>query len=118
MDAFSGKFKKIGVNVTFDEHVEILQPEFISIGDNVRFYHGVYLQADGGEIVIGSKSHFAPYSVLYGPLEIGGDAVCRHTPCSPASGISTTIRPSRSPAAPALKRRLSSRIMSGSGQTQ
>ena len=80
MDAFKGKFKRIGINVIFDEHVEILQPEFISIGDNVRFYHGVYLQADGGEIVIGSKSHFAPYSVLYGPLEIGeGCCVSAHT---------------------------------------
>ncbi|MFA6567392.1 MAG: acyltransferase [Victivallales bacterium] len=79
-DAFRGRFRRIGVNVTFDGHVEIPQPEFISIGDNVRFYHGVCLQSSGGrEIVIGSKSHFAPYCVLYGPLEIGeGCCVAAH----------------------------------------
>lgn len=67
------RFKAIGNNVHFDDNIFVYQPEQVSIGDNVTFYYGVCFQSAGDGIVIGSGSHFAPYGVLYGPLEIGRD---------------------------------------------
>jgi acetyltransferase-like isoleucine patch superfamily enzyme len=73
------RFKHLGQNVDFRDNVRIYQPEKISIGDNVKFYYGVYVEPAGAEIVIGSNSHFAPYTVMYGPLEIGeGCCVAAH----------------------------------------
>ena len=66
------KFKKIGKNVTFAEMVKITNPQNVSIGDDVRFYYGVVVEA-GAEITIGSNTHFAPYGILYGPLEVGSN---------------------------------------------
>lgn len=70
-DAILSKFKSLGKNVSFADNVTFYQPELVSIGDDVTFYHGVCFQGAGDGIVIGSGSHFAPYGVLYGPLEIG-----------------------------------------------
>lgn len=73
-------FKKCGENVIIDKTVKIMNPERISIGNNVQFYHGVYIEAGGKEesfIEIGDNSHFAPYTILYGHkgLKIG-NGVC------------------------------------------
>ena len=70
------KFKYVGENVVFDDMIKVWQPEAVSIGDNVTFYYGVCFQSAGDGIVIGSGSHFAPYCVLYGPLEIGEGCCC------------------------------------------
>ncbi len=78
-DAVLSKFKSLGKNVSFGDNVTFYQPELVSIGDNVTFYHGVCFQGAGDGIEIGSGSHFAPYGVLYGPLEIGeGCCVAAH----------------------------------------
>ncbi len=65
------KFKHIGTNVVFEEPAKILDPERISIDDDVLFMHGTYISPCGKHVVIGSHTHFAPYAVLYGPLIIG-----------------------------------------------
>ena len=71
--------KKAGENLKIAENVKILQPELVSIGDNVEFYYGVYIQPCGKEVAIGSGTHFAPYGVLYGPLEVGENcAIAAH----------------------------------------
>ena len=73
------RIKKIGKNVEFQDLVRITEPEFLSIGDDVLFMVGVYIQACGEKIDIGNNTHFAPYGVLYGPLEIGSNvAVAAH----------------------------------------
>ena len=41
------------------------------IGDDVAFHNGVFVNPCGAWVDIGSHTHFAPYSVLYGPLTIG-----------------------------------------------
>ena len=54
-------------------------PENISIGDDVLFNIGVHIQASQ-PVTIGSNAHFAPYCILYGPLQIGEKcAVAAHT---------------------------------------
>ena len=65
------EFKSIGEDVTFDELVSIRSPELITIGDDVQFQRGVIANPAGTYIDIGSHTHFAHYSVLYGPLTIG-----------------------------------------------
>ena len=71
--------KKAGENLKIAENVKIMQPELVSIGDNVEFYYGVYIQPCGKEVTIGSGTHFAPYGVLYGPLEVGENcAIAAH----------------------------------------
>ena len=78
-EAILSKFKHIGNNVVFYDAVEVFQPEQVWVGDNVTFYYGVCFQSAGDGIVIGSGSHFAPYCVLYGPLEIGeGCCIAAH----------------------------------------
>lgn len=73
------KFKVIGENCSFGELVHIQEPSLVSLGDNVRFYRGVHVETNGKEIVIGSDTHFAPYGILYAPLEIGRQcAVAAH----------------------------------------
>jgi acetyltransferase-like isoleucine patch superfamily enzyme len=67
------KFKKIGEGCTFAENVFIKQPECVTLGDKVHFLYGVYVQPCGEDIIIGSNTHFAPYGVLYGPLEVGAN---------------------------------------------
>lgn len=72
-------FKAIGENVLFDPLVDVRGPGLISIGDNVEFYNGVFVNSCGEWITIGNNTHFAPYSVLYGPLTIGNHvAVAAH----------------------------------------
>ena len=71
--------KHAGKNLIIAENVKICEPELVSIGDNVTLYHGVYIQPSGKEITIGSNTHFAPYSVLYGPLSVGDNcAIAAH----------------------------------------
>ena len=72
-------FKSVGDNVTFDDLCEVLSPELITIADDVHFYRGVYLSPCGTHIAIGPRTHFAPYSCLYGPLTIGSHcAIAAH----------------------------------------
>jgi acetyltransferase-like isoleucine patch superfamily enzyme len=72
-------FACCGSNCTIADTVRIVNPEFLVVGDNVEFMHGVYIQCCGSEIRIGSNTHFAPYGVLYGPLEIGNNcAIAAH----------------------------------------
>lgn len=77
-------FKSCGENVSIAESVIIHNPEKMSVGNNVRFYHGVYIEAGNSKesfIEIGDNSHFAPYSILYGEegLKIGkGVCVAAH----------------------------------------
>jgi acetyltransferase-like isoleucine patch superfamily enzyme len=72
-------FKHAGKNLKIAENVKILNPELVSVGDNVTFYYGVYVQPTGGEIVIGSDTHFAPFGIFYGPLSVGNKcAVAAH----------------------------------------
>jgi acetyltransferase-like isoleucine patch superfamily enzyme len=72
-------FRSIGERVTFDDICEVLSPERISIGNDVRFYRGVYLSPCGEHIDIGTHTHFAPYGCLYGPLTVGSNcAVAAH----------------------------------------
>jgi galactoside O-acetyltransferase len=63
--------KAVGRNLVIRDGVHIEQPHLVSVGDDVLFNQGVHVDPCGEEIVIGSKTHFAPYAVLYGPLEIG-----------------------------------------------
>ncbi len=73
------RLKHIGDNVEFATGVTILDPERLSIGDNTLFNVGVHIQVGPG-ITIGSMTHFAPFCVLYGPLEVGNKcAVAAHT---------------------------------------
>ena len=67
------RIKAIGKNVRFETMVKITNPECLSIGDDVLFMCGVYIQAGVEGIEIGSNTHFAPYAVLYGPLTIGSN---------------------------------------------
>ena len=72
-------FKKTGENLKIGDNVKVTQPELVSVGDNVTFYYGVYIQPSGKEITIGSNTHFAPYGILYGPLEVGNNcAIAAH----------------------------------------
>lgn len=71
MELDRSKFKHIGSQVVFEEPGQILSPERISIDDDVLFMCGVYISPAGSHVTIGSHTHFAPYSVLYGPLTIG-----------------------------------------------
>jgi acetyltransferase-like isoleucine patch superfamily enzyme len=80
MEDYRKLFKKCGENVIIDETVKIRNPEYISVGNNVQFYHGVYIETGNNEesfIEIGDNSHFAPYTILYGHkgLKIGS-GVC------------------------------------------
>jgi len=68
---FIKNLKEIGSNCIFEENVIILQSQMVSIGSNVKFYPGVYVSPCNKDIIIGSYTHFATYSILYGPLEIG-----------------------------------------------
>lgn len=64
-------FKAIGESVHFDPLVDIRHPELVRVGDDVAFHNGVFVNPCGAWVDIGSHTHFAPYSVLYGPLTIG-----------------------------------------------
>jgi galactoside O-acetyltransferase len=76
---FVGRIKSMGKNVEFYPGVTVMFPEKLSIGDDVLFNVGVHIQASQ-EVTIGSKTHFAPYCILYGPLEVGNKcAVAAHT---------------------------------------
>ena len=71
--------KQVGRNVNFSVGATAVCPENISIGDNVNFKIGVHIEA-GQPVTIGSNTHFAPYCVLYGPLQIGDKcAIAAHT---------------------------------------
>ncbi|HOV21950.1 MAG TPA: acyltransferase [bacterium] len=77
-------FKSCGENVIIEDSVIIYQPEKMSVGNNIKFYHGVYIEVGNLEksfIEIGDNSHFAPYTILYGGrgLKIGwGVCVAAH----------------------------------------
>lgn len=76
---FVSRVGSIGENVSFMKDVTIVTPENLHIGDNVMFNVGVHIQANS-EVSIGNQSHFAPFCVLYGPLEVGDKcAVAAHT---------------------------------------
>lgn len=76
---FSGKLGAVGEHVVFREYVTVTQPENLYIGHDVLFNVGVHIQASK-RIDIGSNTHFAPYCILYGPLEIGDKcAIAAHT---------------------------------------
>ena len=76
---FVAALRHIGANVEFATGVTILSPENLSIGNDTWFNVGVHIQANGG-VSIGDKTHFAPYCVLYGPLEVGNKcAFAAHT---------------------------------------
>lgn len=71
--------KSFGKSLKINDSVKILVPENLSVGDHVEFKQGVYIEAYS-DITIGSNTHFAPYCVLYGPLEIGKNcAFAAHT---------------------------------------
>lgn len=71
--------RESGENVRFSVGVTIKSPEQLSIGNNVLFNVGVHIQAGQG-ISIGNDTHFAPYCILYGPLQVGNKcAVAAHT---------------------------------------
>ena len=78
-------FKAIGESVHFDPLVDIRHPELVRIGDDVAFHNGVFVNPCGAWVDIGSHTHFAPYSVLYGPLTIGrlcgGGGTCGFCEC-------------------------------------
>ena len=68
-----------GANVVFEKGFSIISPENLYIGNNVLFNVGVFVQANK-PVIIGDDTHFAPYCVLYGPLEVGNKcAVAAHT---------------------------------------
>lgn len=70
---------KSGKNFHVAEHVQIHQPNLITVGDDVIFYHGTYIEPCDEEIYIGSNTHFAPYCVIYGPLFVGNNcAIAAH----------------------------------------
>jgi galactoside O-acetyltransferase len=70
---------KKGKNFNCAETVQINQPHLVTVGDDVSFYHGTYIEPCDREISIGSNTHFAPYCVLYGPLSVGDNcAVAAH----------------------------------------
>lgn len=77
-------FKNCGKNVEIDRSVIIYHPEKMSVGSNIKFYQGVYIEAGDSQesfIEIGDNSHFAPYTILYGGkgLKIGrGVCVAAH----------------------------------------
>ena len=72
-------FKKAGEKCKVADSACILQPGLVSLGDNVVIYHGVYIQSNNEEVIIGSNTHFAPYAILYGPLEVGNNcAIAAH----------------------------------------
>lgn len=76
---FVPKLRAMGTNVEFAPGVTIITPENVSVGDNVLFNIGCHVQASS-PVTIGSKTHFAPYCILYGPLEVGDKcAVAAHT---------------------------------------
>ena len=76
---FLPRLKRIGTDVTFMQYVTIMSPQNLSIGNNVLFNIGVHIQASA-DITIGDNTHFAPYCILYGPLEVGNKcAVAAHT---------------------------------------
>lgn len=64
------QFKSAGKRVIIAAHVDILMPERLTVGDDVEFKYSCHLEVNNG-ITIGSGTHFAPFCVLYGPLEIG-----------------------------------------------
>ena len=64
------QFKSAGENTIIAQNVDILDPQCLSVGDNVEFKYSCHLEVREG-ITIGSNTHFAPFCVLYGPLEIG-----------------------------------------------
>jgi acetyltransferase-like isoleucine patch superfamily enzyme len=63
-------FKSAGARAIIRELVNVENPGNLEIGDDVEFKYGVHVEA-GNSIRIGSNTHFAPFCVLYGPLEIG-----------------------------------------------
>ncbi|NLP48049.1 MAG: acyltransferase [Clostridiales bacterium] len=70
---------RTGKNFNSDDNVKICQPHLVSMGDNVSFYYGVYIEPCDKEITIGSNTHFAPYCVIYGPLSVGDNcAIAAH----------------------------------------
>ncbi len=79
MDDFKSKLKSVGKNCSFAELVNIKEPELVWLGDNVQFFYGVHVEPCNCQITIGSDTHFAPFGVLYGPLEIGNKcAIAAH----------------------------------------
>ncbi len=66
----SAEFAQCGDSCIIAEMVNIINPQNLSVGDNVEFKYGVHVEA-GSTIKIGSNTHFAPFCVLYGPLSIG-----------------------------------------------
>lgn len=66
------QFKAAGKHTVIAQNVDILDPHHLSVGDNVEFKYSCHLEVREG-ITIGSNTHFAPFCVLYGPLEIGNN---------------------------------------------
>ena len=64
------QFKSAGQRTTIADAVDILSPQNLLVGDDVEFKYGCHIQVGSG-ITIGSNTHFAPFCVVYGPLEIG-----------------------------------------------
>jgi acetyltransferase-like isoleucine patch superfamily enzyme len=76
---FIRTLKRVGEGCTFADMVKIRQPELVSLGDKVDLKYGVYIEPCGSEVIIGNNTHFAPFGVLYGPLEVGeGCCVAAH----------------------------------------
>lgn len=66
------QFKSAGKRTVIAKHVDILKPQNLVVGDDVEFKYSCHLEVNEG-ITIGNKTHFAPFCVLYGPLEIGSN---------------------------------------------
>lgn len=66
------QFKAAGLRTIIAQHVDILDPQGLTVGDDVEFKYSCHIEVGAG-ITIGSRTHFAPFCVLYGPLEIGNN---------------------------------------------
>jgi galactoside O-acetyltransferase len=59
-------FKSIGINVNISKKISIYNPEFISIGNNVRVDDFCILSASNNGITIGNYVHITAYVVIAG----------------------------------------------------
>ncbi|MCK4827496.1 hypothetical protein KA005_67830, partial [bacterium] len=58
-----GDAKKVGKNCYYINQIIWLNSDGIELGDNVRFNHGVYVNAYGG-LKIGNNRGIGPYSMV------------------------------------------------------
>ena len=57
-------FKSIGINVNISKKISIYNPEFISIGNNVRVYDFCILSASNNGITIGNYVHIPVMMII------------------------------------------------------